>query len=62
MSELHDIAKCAREASYVMASLSSDVKNQALLKSDLETSIKGKQLNMEGEIEANLKAALCKIN
>ncbi len=37
-------------------------KNQALLKSDLETSIKGKQLNMEGEIEANLKAALCKIN
>ena len=30
MSELHDTAKLAREASYVMASLSSDVKNQAL--------------------------------
>ncbi len=37
-------------------------KSQTVLKSDLETSIKGKQLNMEGEIEANLKAALCKIN
>lgn len=31
MSELHDIAKVAREASYIMASLGSDIKNQALL-------------------------------
>ena len=30
MSELHDIAKAAREASYIMASLGSDVKNKAL--------------------------------
>lgn len=30
MSELHDIAKTAREASYVLASLGSDVKNKAL--------------------------------
>ena len=37
-------------------------KSQTVLKSDLETSIKAKQLNMEGEIEVNLKAALCKIN
>lgn len=30
MSELHDIAKVAREASYIMASLGSDIKNKAL--------------------------------
>lgn len=30
MSELHDTAKFAREASYIMASLGSDVKNRAL--------------------------------
>ena len=30
MSELHDIAKAAREASYVLASLSSEIKNKAL--------------------------------
>ena len=30
MSELHDIAKTARDASYIMASLRSDVKNKAL--------------------------------
>ena len=37
-------------------------KNLTVVKSDMEVDIKAKQLNMEGEMEANLKAALCKIN
>lgn len=37
-------------------------KFKAVMQSELETDLKGKQLNMEGEIEANLKAAICKIN
>ena len=66
MSELHDIAKCAREASYVMASLSSDVKNQALanvasyLKSAKEDIFAANKTDLEEAEKNNLETPLIK--
>ena len=44
MSELHDTAKAAREASYVMASLGSDVKNKALANVALQLRNAGEEI------------------
>ena len=66
MSELHDIAKSAREASYVMASLSSDVKNQALanvaayLKSSKEDIFTANKSDLEEAEKNNLETPLIK--
>ena len=47
MSELHDIAMNAREASYIMASLNSDVKNRALA-------------NVAKMLKENIRASFCR--
>ena len=66
MSELHDTAKLAREASYVMASLSSDVKNQALanvasyLKSAKEDIFAANKIDLEEAEKNNLETPLIK--
>ena len=66
MSELHDIAMDAREASYVMASLNSDVKNRALvnvakmLKDSKDEIFAANKIDLEEAKKADLDAPLIK--
>ena len=66
MSELHDIAMNAREASYVMASLNSDVKNRALvnvakmLKDSKDEIFAANKIDLEEAKKADLDAPLIK--
>ena len=66
MSELHDIAKAAREASYVLASLDSDIKNKALanvarcLKEAKEDIFAANRIDLEEAEKADLDAPLLK--
>ena len=66
MSELHDIAKTARDASYIMASLGSDVKNKALanvascLKASKDEIFAANKIDLEEAEKANLETPLIK--
>ena len=66
MSELHDIAMNAREASYVMASLNSEVKNRALanvakmLKESKDVIFEANKIDLEEAKKADLDAPLIK--
>ena len=66
MSELHDIAKAAREASYIMASLGSDVKDKALanvaacLKNSKDEIFAANKIDLEEAEKANLETPLIK--
>ena len=66
MSELHDIAKVAKDASYIMASLSSDIKNNALanvaklLKESEEEIFAANKIDLEEAKKADLDAPLIK--
>ena len=66
MSELHDIAKAARDASYIMASLRSDVKNKALanvaaaLQDSKDEIFAANKADLEAAEKANLDAPLLK--
>ena len=66
MSELHDIAKVARDASYIMASLGSDVKNKALanvascLKASKDEIFAANKTDLEEAEKANLETPLIK--
>ena len=66
MSELHDIAKVARDASYIMASLGSDVKNKALanvaarLKESKDEIFAANKIDLEEAEKANLETPLIK--
>ena len=66
MSELHDTARVAREASYVMASLGSDVKNKALanvaagLKNAKDEIFAANRIDLEEAEKNNLETPLIK--
>ena len=66
MSELHDIAMNAREASYVMASLNSEVKNRALanvakmLKESKDVIFEANKIDLEEAKKSDLDAPLIK--
>ena len=55
MSELHDIAKTARDASYIMASLRSDVKDKAL--ANVAAALKDSKDEIFATNKADLEAA-----
>ena len=66
MSELHDIAKTARDASYIMASLGSAVKNRALenvaaaLKASKDEIFAANKIDLEEAQKAELETPLIK--